>query len=71
MEDLRITLTNALKREEIIDDLLEMICANSDVSSIECHFCDQMWTAKLGMVANADVFAVLLALSYPEITARL
>lgn len=71
VENLRITLTNALSKEHLIDDLLESICDNTDVRSLECMFCDQVWIANVGMMANAEVFAVLLALTYPDVRAKL
>lgn len=68
---LRITVTDSSNREETIDDLLESICENPDVHSIECTAADHIWSANLGMIANAEVYAVLLALSYPDIRASL
>lgn len=71
MEDLRIRLTEVHRREQLIDDLLETICDNPDVRSLETQSYDNTWLGNLGMIANSEVFAVLLTLKYPGIDIRL
>ncbi len=71
MEQIRIFVIESPNREEIIDDLLETISDNTDVGYVDFDFHSGILQVHLGMIANAEVFAVLLTLKYQGADVRL